>query len=102
MMMSAQSWASAAFYIGNDLIESCEKKETMCMVFMMGVADTFSLLIETEGFVSQLPFCPPNSVTGFQLARIMAKYLNENPEYLADGAAGLAQVALYEAFPCKE
>jgi hypothetical protein len=36
-----------------------------------------------------------------QLARIVVKYLEDNPKQLHEPAASLATVALSKAFPCK-
>ncbi len=52
---------------------------------------------------SQALICLPKEkrVTVGELARIVVKYLEDNPTQLHESAAALATVALGKAFPCK-
>lgn len=101
MLSSGGAWAG--YYTGNEIIESCETTKNPCVSFMMGVVDTIEILsVDDDITLDQFyRWCVPDGVTGVQLARIMAKYLSENPQQLTFPAAGLASLALNGAFPCE-
>lgn len=46
-------------------------------------------------------FCPPNEATSSQTARIVVKFLEDNPQRLHEPATDLVLEALHQAFPCK-
>jgi hypothetical protein len=47
-------------------------------------------------------YCLPSNFTNIQLARILVKYLNDNPKYLSQEAYLSVVASLHEAFPCKK
>jgi len=46
--------------------------------------------------------CIPDNVTLGQTAKIVSKFLEENPEHLHQPAQSLVYAALYIAFPCED
>jgi hypothetical protein len=92
---------AGVFLTGNDLLRACEaeEKKIVCIMFSMGALDAYTVTImEREEL---FPMCTPDGLEGGQLARIVTKYLQQNPEELTNAAATLVLVATALAFPCK-
>jgi hypothetical protein len=58
---------------------------------------SFGLLI---GMQSELRICTPDGVQNPQAIRVIHRFLKDHPERLHESGAGLAGVALANAFPC--
>ena len=69
-----------------------------CMGLIQGVRNT--AFIYQEMFKESKITCVPNNVDNVQVARIIVKYLNENPEQLHKDDALVAIFALQKTFPC--
>lgn len=103
--MIASECSYAGFLVGNDLSKGMmefNKFETggeynssdfnSYMSYTLGVADsTYNIL-----------WCPESSkINTAQVAKIVSKYLNNNPEKLHRDASSLVINALMQAFPCE-
>ena len=102
---------------GNFLLREC--KETLsstyqgcepaissmhCLGYLDGLVDMNDIFKSNVlKSPSQALICLPKDkqVTVGELARIVVKYLEDNPKQLHESAAALATVALGKAFPCK-
>lgn len=95
---------------GNELLSACKQfiKEEgdfdafhagKCTGLVRGVSDTVffyrSILKKDE------MFCEPDSITNGQRARIVVKYLEDNPKLLNQRDVALVWRALMDAYPCK-
>ena len=101
---------------GNELVEHCNSAiklyegensaSTTTEIgagLCLGVLDGFRSLntfYEAVLEKDQLFFCIPTGVTNGQLAKVVVKYLNDNPSELHEPATALIWTALFEAFPC--
>lgn len=98
---------------GNELLNACQSMietsdsngargsdyETGYCVGVMNGVTSLSLIINTA-FKSGNRLCVPDNVTNIQAARIVVKWLKDNPKYLSypEGLAALS--ALKETYPC--
>ncbi|MGR8947135.1 MAG: Rap1a/Tai family immunity protein [Gammaproteobacteria bacterium] len=103
------AYSGSTFIEANELRSMCEGVDdqgnatnTMavgCSQFVIGVHDTMSTLtfggLLDKGFV-----CFPEDYSGPQLALIVKKYLEENPDKVDEPANMLVAVAFVESFPC--
>ena len=103
--LTASGGALANFENGTDLYEQCTTKESeevyyqqnaSCLAYIAGVADTMSCKQAVFGYT----WSPDGNVTKGQLAKVVLKWLDDNPKYLSYNAASLVASALDEAFPC--
>jgi len=69
-----------------------------CTAYITAVSDSHDVFVEW-GKMSPM-FCSPNEVTNGQLAAVVVKYLEANPEELHYAAADIVTNALAQAFPC--
>lgn len=93
--------ARAQFFdTGSELLEYCSAgKRTPPMAYCLGVVSTIA--DSYEGDRSQdFCFSLPQGTTQNQLAAVVKKWLDQNPENLHMPAALLVQYAFFEAFPC--
>ena len=73
---------------------------TLCLGFLKGILQT-NATYQVLG--EEVLFCvPKEGVSNIQAARIVVKYLKENPEKQHDLGITLAIQALSNAFPCPE
>ena len=108
-------------YDGNELLEKCkpaidglkipllESDEEayallveigVCFGYVYGVNQAYEVLQHALG---QEDYCPPDeALTRGQTARIIVKYLEDNPAHLHEGAVALIILAFRDAFPCPE
>ncbi len=107
--------ADHAFSDGNSLLRSCKAtiriadgaggpehmldsvKCTRLLEGMRSMNDIYATILPKE----QLFYCVPQKVTTFQLSRVVADYLEKNPNELHEHEAYLVGMALIEAFPCE-
>lgn len=68
-----------------------------CLGFVSGVRNASELSLVPEPIRS----CTPQSATMGQLARVITKYLKDNPSELNLDQTFLAMLALKGAYPCK-
>ena len=105
---------SASATDGTQLLRSCQDADQyderkpvrnaygigMCFGLVEGVFGTLESL--NPSLPLELRFCPPEQRIGpLQAARVVLKYLRENPEQHHETAALLIAVAYHNAFPCK-
>ena len=101
--MLCTSWQSVSAEItANDLLRGCQELTSgrtlyyhggLCLGFLNGIH-------EMRYYYGDPPYCSPLGADYVQIARIVAKYLEEHPELLHRLAPHLAISALSEAFPC--
>ncbi len=92
-------------YTGNDLnIGSLEfeKYERGQEYDSYQIAEYFGYLEGVKDVLHGIAFCLPIHSTNGQYYKIVAKYLNNNPDKLHLSAFELVANALAEAFPCKK
>jgi hypothetical protein len=102
LLAAPYSANAGAWKDGNDLLRQCKEGEAgngvsagICLGYIVAVADTLDAANRINGFTARIA----NAVTQGQLKQIAMKYLQEHPEQLHLGAAGLVAAALSEAFP---
>ena len=102
----------AGYYLsGNDLQTDCRERSKFidgrdhnpcdvgsCRTYIVSVADSHNAYVDW-GYMSPR-FCSPDKVTQGQLAAVVIKYLEANPQDLHLAAAGIVVNALAQAFPC--
>jgi len=93
------------FYIGSELLGSCEAyldgnygKGNSCADYVMGIYDAHDTFI-TWGDIKPR-WCPPKKMESKQLVRVVTEWLQGNPDKVHFGASGLVRTALMQAFPC--
>ena len=94
---------------GNDLIKWCQDinsdtsvaKSSFGSGYCMGTMSTVYTLANYINSGVSIKMCPPSTMTNEQMARIVVKYLQQNPEVLHLDAATLTFSALRTAYPCK-
>jgi len=74
-------------------------KGGFCHGIIRGVWDMHD--IYAEGLKSQKFFCVPKEVTLGQLARVVVKFLKDNPAILHENRTALIIMALKNAYPCR-
>lgn len=107
-MLATAPAASAAAYSGNEMLQYCataleqNPKLTLSSAWQEGVcAGKLSALVEVGPMLSErFRFCPPRGSTLRQAARIVIKFMQDNPARLNTRFEILANVALQIAWPC--
>ena len=90
---------------GNALLKECQKAVKLVDDDYAKYADV-SDIASCTGFIHGLMavpntiFCMPVNVSGYQVMRVLVKYLQEHPEDLHLAKGELALDALADAFPC--
>jgi hypothetical protein len=86
---------------GEVFLDLCTSNEALCQYYAVGVLDGANMVAWAANL--RLHTCPPNSVSGEQIGKIVLKYLQDHPEELNRRYASyLVNKALVEAFPCRE
>lgn len=112
MSGSGGAMAADAKFDGNELLAQCQQylkaadsesnydriDAGLCTGFLQGVLGAFTFL--REELENDSKFCVPNGVTNVQTARIVVKYLKDNPKLLNLNRTGLVWSALKDAYPC--
>ena len=101
---SAQTTGAAT--LGNELQEWCthsvndtdQVKGSRCTGFLQGVSEFHEALVGL-GLLDQL-WCKPDVVQGEQLAELILKFLESNPDRLQSEAVDSVWFALGENFGC--
>jgi hypothetical protein len=70
---------------------------TMEAGYCLGLVQGISGLVD-----ERYETCPPSNVPNMQLARVVAKYLRENPKELHQHTSLLVVLALGDAWPCPD
>lgn len=98
---------------GNELLNACqsmiemsdsdgargsEYKTGYCVGVINGVT-SLSWVIN-QAFSKGTRLCVPDNVTNIQGARIVVKWLKDNPKYLSNPEGYAAMLALRETYPC--
>lgn len=96
---------------GNELLKWCknassdnaEVRGSFTAGFCLGTMQTVGELLPfvNEGLDSVHKVCPPSAITNGQAAKIIVKYLQQNPEKLHLNGTALTIMALQNAYPCK-
>lgn len=95
---------------GEQLTEMCKNADEnstdqstmMCLLYLSGFTDGFNMALLRLGQEKQTGFCPPKGVTPGQMAKVVVKYGNDNPDKLWLSAALFTAAALKNAYPCQE
>lgn len=115
---SQVSFAQVTFDNGNQLREYCKQAihgfdetfdvDTISVLKLQQAAACFGFVVAISKFNYTLPtlkmdkvFCPDKSVTWGMMTRVVAKYLEDNPNVLHYDPGSLAIEALIRAYPCK-
>ena len=72
-----------------------------CHFYLAGISDTHATLKGWDLLPGKL-YCTPKEVKTKQLRKIFIKFASEHPEVSHPDAAGLANNAFIEAFPCEK
>ena len=93
---------SLNFITGSKLLSHCESDslsdQRQCIGYLAGVSDITNAYAGME--MIHPMHCLPDGANLGQLQKVAIKGLNEMPEKLHEGAAGLALIVLIKAFPC--
>ena len=86
------------FSVGNKLYSRCSSpnnslEHVYCLGYVAGATDS----LQMDGHI-----CVPDNVTVAQAVDVVMKYLRDHPEDRHFLAPSLADLALRQAFPCKE
>ena len=95
---------------GNDLLKWCQDvnsdnpatKYGFSSGYCIGTMSTVNTLVNYINSGLSVEMCPPPEITNGQMARIVVKYLQQNPEVLHLEATSLTVSALRTAYPCKK
>lgn len=107
----AASQASATSTL--DLYEKCRAATTpvdqatrkiyveamQCFAFIDGALGTAALFGDLHGVKI---YCPPSGVTNIQVAKILVRFVDENPNFMHRQASAIFAAAMRSAFPCDE
>jgi hypothetical protein len=105
---------------GNDFLSECSAlerandsnlthldmaKNVQCLSYVQGSIDGAFYENARIGMTGKakappLPYCLPEDVSGIQLARVVLKYVRNNPEKAHMATVVLVFMALEDAFPC--
>ena len=110
--------ALAKEYDGNELLRNCNaavKQEdgvkidaveilgaTYCLGYLAGFTSAHSIVVGVAKLKKPLYCAPSNGNETGQLARIVTKYLKNNPKYLHESARINVAAAFTSAFPCPQ
>jgi len=73
-----------------------------CLGYVGGVSDYSTVTADmASGEVEQLTSCRPPNVNNEQLAKVVVKFVEDNPRLHHFEEATLVALALHDAFPCK-
>jgi hypothetical protein len=100
---------------GRDFLEACSKvgserssdpvqayNDAACLGWVAGFADGFTVHEELLGVPAKDRMaCLPRGVTAIQTARVIRKYIADNPDKAHRPTRYVASLALAGAFPCK-
>jgi hypothetical protein len=102
----------AVFSTGNEMLDSCSAavrstderldgvnsiKAGYCMGYLAGFVDSYDVGVYTG---AKEVACIPKTVNNGQLARVLVKWLKENPTQLHRNPRILVYSALVDGFPC--
>lgn len=106
-------------FTGEDLLEDCQAaikfldaptnneyiiNGSMCMAYIDGFEDMHrihSVLMDAKRYPKNLRmYCLPIAYTDLQLAKVIVKFLGENPGRIGVAASSLLIDAFAQAFPC--
>ena len=95
--------------INSDSAESLSKEKILGVGYCIGLIDglvTFNYVYETvlqaEGKGEAVQMCLPERVSTRQMAEVIVKFLDDNPNRLQDSGQALAAQALVTAYPCDQ
>ena len=95
---------------GNMMLEVCEMylgdatavniaRGNECVGYLAGITGAHRVFVDWK--LMERGWCLPKDVEIKQLARVVTKYLQENPQELHLDAGGLVVTAIGIAFPCE-
>lgn len=113
VMLAGMMVSGAAMADGNALLTQCQQfikaadgekdfdrgQAGMCVGFVEGVLSTTAFF--GENLDNDAKLCIPKTATNGQLARVVVKYLEDNPAKLNQGKTGLVWLSMKDAYPCK-
>ncbi len=87
---------------GSDLNPGETLKAFSCLSYLSGFTDGYVLAVSLSERGYKRTLCPPTEgIETSQAARIVAKWLKENPRVLHERARTSILIALSKAFPCE-
>lgn len=117
LLVCLLAWGSCAMAMptGEDLLEACSAtvkqqdgghlsdaelaRSFWCVTYLSGFLDAVGL---TSSMYGKPAIClPANGISNDQLARIVTKWLRDNPEHLHESGRMETMIALAKAFPCQ-
>lgn len=111
IIFSFESIVKAGEVTSSELLQWCEAglgsnsdsfDLILCTSYIIGVAEGYETTLKNIYSGRDRIICVPNNVTRGQAARVVLKYLKNNPETLHYPASYQTLVALQKAFPCKK
>ena len=90
--------AAAYLYDGNEMLDHCRKRSSVCVGFIAGVLDG----ADYARLSDRRMLCIPVGVQIGQLSDIFVRHLENNPERRHWGAVVLLTDAIQAAFPCPD
>jgi hypothetical protein len=94
--IAAHALSLTARLDGDGLYAACEKSDTVCEYFVMGVVDVLN-----SGVVSEpLGVCVRAHVTVPEMTSAVKDYLNDRPDQRERMAWEIVMQAIQKAFPC--
>ena len=103
------AWGEVDYFIsGTALLISCQAPKgsidrVACSGYIMGFYDALGDADTERGMgrgFGDVKFCRPKGATPDQMADIVKKYLEDNPQVRHEGVPAYIAVALYKAWPC--
>lgn len=70
-----------------------------CYGLIEGTVKTIKLMDQVHGKGPTM--CSPDTVTPLQMAKIVVKFVEDNPKLLNESETGLIAMAAADAYPCK-
>jgi hypothetical protein len=94
--IAAHALSLTARLDGDGLYAACEKSDTVCRYFVMGVVDVLN-----SGAVSEaIGVCVKSHVTVPEMTNVVKRYLNDRPDQRQRMAWEIVMQAIQKAFPC--
>ena len=93
--------------VETEAIETVEKEKLLGMGYCIGLIDglitfnyVYEAVLEQEGDAEIVQMCLPARLSTRQSAKVIVKYLEDNPDRMDESGQALAAQALVDAFPC--
>jgi len=95
--------------INTESLESVSKEKVLGMGYCIGLIDglvtfnyVYEAVLEREGNSNMVQMCLPQRISTRQSAKVIVKYLEDNPSRLHESGQALAAQALVIEYPCSQ